>query len=58
MKHRPVGPDKHWAMVSIALHLKANGQKVGRVEEGELWRKYEELYDVEVLEESWEEEVS
>ncbi|BGP20161.1 hypothetical protein JCM10213_000754 [Rhodosporidiobolus nylandii] len=56
--HRLVGPTKHWDMVGVLLNLRAHasaGETRGLTAE-DVWRKYRELYDEEVLERVWEEQ--
>lgn len=57
IQHRPVGLDKHWEMIGVALHLRDHVGEDAKIEQGELWDKYRELYDEETLQTTWEGEV-
>ena len=50
--HRPFGADKHWAMIGIQVLLaERNHGAWVKMPSGDVWRKLEELYDGEVIEE-------
>ncbi|SCZ90061.1 BZ3500_MvSof-1268-A1-R1_Chr1-3g01752 [Microbotryum saponariae] len=65
--HRPIGPDRHWEMLSVALKFRNYCRS--RVSEGfeeyrdaenvemrHFWDKYDECYDLAELEKTWEDE--
>ncbi|SCV68252.1 BQ2448_373 [Microbotryum intermedium] len=65
--HRPIGPDRHWEMLSVALKFRnycrsrvSEGfeeyRNAENVEMRDFWDKYDECYDLEQLEKTWENE--
>ncbi|GAA5974466.1 hypothetical protein JCM21900_000541 [Sporobolomyces salmonicolor] len=55
--HRLVGPDKHWEMLGVVQNMKHhNPKECSAVTAEQLWSKYRESYDEDVLHKTWEEQ--
>ncbi|GAA5879794.1 hypothetical protein JCM1840_001899 [Sporobolomyces johnsonii] len=55
--HRLVGPDKHWHMLGIVQNIKHHNPKESTAVTAEqLWAKYRQSYDEDVLHKTWEEQ--